>query len=187
MIQPPRQSYLQFHVPLDIRARWYRNLRLALGWMNGMKWNKIGSFHITMAFIHDKLDTASANKVAEILDGVLDGIPAPRITFDTLEAFTGNSKLSHYVILTASQIPDEWAPLVNRVRTALTDNDLRLEPYKLHVTLGSIPVDNIDLMSLKNAVGQVRVPAFTLTLNSADYNYREPHCVIREWTFPVRP
>ena len=81
------QSYLQFHVPLDRRARWYRALKAALGGVRGTRWQD-GHFHVTVAFINDEVDGTGARKLAEVMDGELAGMAAPVLTFDTVEAFT---------------------------------------------------------------------------------------------------
>ena len=81
------KTHLQFHVPLDRRARWYRALKVALGGVRGARWQD-GHFHVTVAFINDEVDVAGAGKLAEVMDGELAGMAAPVVTFDTLEAFT---------------------------------------------------------------------------------------------------
>ena len=81
------KSYLQFHVPLDRRAGWYRALKAALGGVRGTRWQD-GHFHVTVAFINDGVDVAGAGKLAEVMDGELAGMAAPVLSFDTLEAFT---------------------------------------------------------------------------------------------------
>ena len=64
MIPQSRPSYLQFHIPLDRRAGWYRAVERALGRVKPQE----GHFHITVAFIKDEIDLVGARKVAEILD-----------------------------------------------------------------------------------------------------------------------
>ena len=187
MIQPPRQSYLQFHVPLDRRAQWYRDLISALGGVRDVKWQN-GFFHITAAFINDKIDDAEAKEVAEVIDGEVVGISAPVITFDSVEAFSTQGGGTHVVYLTASRVPDEWKALIDRVRRRLKGCGYRLGPYQMHVTLARIPASSIDLEELRERIADVDIPAFLLTLNTADYRfYREFKSAVREWTFPVRP
>ena len=70
MIPQSRPSYLQFHVPLDRRARWYRALKAALGEVRGVRWQD-GHFHVTVAFINDEVDRAGAEMLAEVMDGNL--------------------------------------------------------------------------------------------------------------------
>lgn len=184
---PPRQSYLQFHVPLDLRARWYKDARAALSGVKGVRWQN-GNFHFTVAFFGDDYDVAKVQEVAEILNGELMGTIAPRISFDKLDAFTGQDGKGnlHYLNLTASHAPEEWDASVEKVRTKLKDCGYKLGPFRTHVTLARIPVGSISLEDLMDRIGRVKVPSFTLTLNKADYTYRNPYDVIREWTFPVR-
>ena len=87
MIPQCLPSYLQFHLPLDRRARWYRALKAALGGVRGTRWQD-GHFHVTVAFINDEVDVAGVGKLAEVMDGELAGMVAPVLSFDTLEAFT---------------------------------------------------------------------------------------------------
>ena len=186
MTPTPRQSYLQFHVPLDRRAQWYRDLTSAIFGVREAKWQS-GFFHITAAFINDKIDIPEAEDVADILDEVLTGTTAPVIAFDTVDAFTTQGGGTHVVYLTASKVPDEWKALVDKIRSTLKHRGYRLGPYQLHVTLARIPSGSIDLESLRERIAEVDIPAFSLTLATADYRfYREFKHAVREWTFPVR-
>ena len=81
------KTYLQFRVPLDRGAGWYRALKAALGGVRGTRWQE-GHFHVTVAFINDEVDMAGAGKLAEVMDGELAGMAAPVLNFDKLEAFT---------------------------------------------------------------------------------------------------
>ena len=184
MTNTPRQSYLQFHVPLDRNARWYKDAMAALGGVRGVRWQN-GNFHFTVAFFGDNYSIAKAAEVAEVLNGELMGTIAPCLSFDTLDAFTGNKGEAHVLYLTASHVPDEWEALVEKVRIKLKECGYKIGPYRTHVTLARIPVGSISLEDLKERIGRVTVPSFTLILNKADYTYRAPYCVIREWAFPV--
>ena len=111
----PGKTYLQFLVPLNRRAGWYRALKAALDGVRGMRWQD-GHFHVTVAFINDEVDVAGAGKLAEVMDGELAGMAAPALTFDTLEAFTTQGGRMRIVYLTASRVPDEWAAFIDRLR-----------------------------------------------------------------------
>ena len=186
MPQLPRRSYLQFHIPLDRGAGWFRDLNNALAGVRDVRWQP-GFYHITAAFVNDKIDTAEAEEVAEILDGMLKGAAAPVVTFDTLDAFTTQGGGTHVVYLTASRVPDEWKALVDKVRSTLKGHGYHLGPYQLHVTLARIPAKSIDLESLRERIAEVDIPAFSSTLATADYRfYREFKHAVREWTLPVR-
>ena len=80
-------TYLQFFVPLDRRAGWYRVVKRALGRVRPQE----GHFHITVAFIKDEIDLVGARKVAEILDEELKGMTAPTFVFDTVDAFAAEN------------------------------------------------------------------------------------------------
>ena len=103
------QTYLQLFVPLDRRAGWYRAVEKALGRVRPQD----GHFHITVAFINDKIDLVEAKKVAEILDEELKGMTAPTLVFDTVDAFSGQKSGKSIVNLTASQVPEEWVTFVD--------------------------------------------------------------------------
>lgn len=175
------KSYLQFHVPLDRRARWYRALKAALGGVRGTRWQD-GHFHVTAAFINDDVDRAGAGKLAEVMDGELAGMAAPVLTFDTLEAFTTQGGGMHIVYLTASQVSEEWAAFVDRLRVKLIGLGYHLGPFQLHVTLARVPARSIRLEDLRLCIGRVDAPQHSSTLANADYRfYREFKWAIREW------
>lgn len=176
------KSYLQFHLPLDRRAGWYRALKAALGGVRGTRWQD-GHFHVTVAFINDGVDVAEAGKLAEVMDGELAGMAAPVLTFDTLEAFTTQGGGMHIVYLTASRVPDEWAAFVDRLRAKLIGLDYHLGPFQLHVTLARVPAGSIGLDALRHRIGRVAAPQISSTLMKADYRfYREFKRAVREWT-----
>ena len=75
------QTYLQLFVPLDTIARWYIAVEKALGRVKPQD----GHFHITVAFIKDKIDLVTAKKVAELLEEELHGMTAPTLVFDTVD------------------------------------------------------------------------------------------------------
>ncbi len=181
------QTYLQFHIPLDRRAGWYRALKAALDGVRGTRWQD-GHFHVTVAFINDEIDVAGAGKLAEVMDAELAGMVAPALTFDTLEAFTTQGGGMHIVYLTASRVPDEWAAFVDRLRAKLIGLGYHLGQFRLHVTLARVPAGSIGLEDLRRRIGRIDVPTFSLTLTNADYRfYREFKRAIREWTMPVGP
>ena len=183
---PSGKSYLQFHVPLDRRVGWYRALGAALNRVKGVRW-QLGFFHITAAFINDKMDTAEADEVAGILDEGLKGLAAPTIGFDTVGAFTTQGGGMHIVYLTASRVPKGWADFIDRVRTELSAAGYHLGSYQMHVTLARIPANSIDLESLRALIASVDVPMIPLTLTKADYRfYREFNHAVREWALSGR-
>ena len=176
------KTYLQFHVPLDRRAGWYRALKAALGGVRGTRWQD-GHFHVTVAFINDEVDGTGAGKLAEVMDGELAGMAAPVLNFDTLEAFTTQGGGMHVVYLTASRVSDEWAEFVDRLRAKLIGLGYHLGPFQLHVTLVRVPAGSIDLDAIRQRIGRVDVPKMPSTLSKADYRfYGEFKWAVREWT-----
>lgn len=177
-------TYLQFFVPLDRRAGWYRAVERALGRVKPQE----GHFHITVAFIKDEIDLVGAGKVAEILDEELKGMTAPTFVFDSVGAFLSENREKSIVNLTASRVPEEWVAFVDRIRTRLSSAGYHLGPYRLHVTLARVPIKYIGLEALQARLARIAVPPMSLTLTNADYRfYREFKRAIREWTMPVGP
>lgn len=180
----PLKSYLQFLVPLDRQAGWYRAVERALGRVRPQE----GHFHITVAFIKDEIDLVKAQQVAEILDEELKGMTAPTFVFDTVDAFLSESRVKSIVNLTASRVPDEWVTFVDRIRTRLSSAGYHLGSYRLHMTLARVPLECIGLEALQARLARIDVPPMSLTLTKADYRfYREFKRAIREWTMPVGP
>lgn len=173
------QTYLQFHVPLDRRAGWYRAVKKALGRVKPQD----GHFHITVAFINDKIDLVKAKNVAEMLDEELKGMTAPAFVFDTVDAFPAENSEKNIVYLTASQVPEEWVAFVDRIRARLSSAGYHLGSYRLHVTLARVPLECIGLEALQARLARIDVPKMPLTLTKADYRfYREFKWAVREWT-----
>ncbi|MBR6417044.1 MAG: hypothetical protein IKS22_13255 [Bacteroidales bacterium] len=179
-----RSSCLQFFVPLDRQAGWYRAVKKALGRVRPQE----GHFHITVAFIKDEIDLVGAQQVAEILDEELKGITAPTFVFDTVDAFLSENREKSIVNLTASRVPEEWAAFVDRIRTRLSSAGYHLGPYRLHVTLARVPIKYIGLEALQARLARIAVPPMSLTLTKADYRFfQEYDWFVKEWSLPVGP
>lgn len=177
-------TYLQFLVPLDRRAGWYRAVKKALGRVRPQE----GHFHITVAFIKDEIDLVGARKVAEILDEELKGMTAPTFVFDSVDAFAAEKSEKSIVYLTALQVPEEWVAFVDRIRTRLSSAGYHLGPYRLHVTLARVPIKYIGLEALRARLARIAVPPMSLTLTKADYRFfREYDRFVKEWSPPVGP
>lgn len=178
-----RRSYLQFHVPLDMRAQWYEDLKEALDGVEGARWQN-GHFHVTAAFINDEIGPEEAGKVSGALDDVLRNVTAPVIRFDSIKAFTTRGGGEHVVYLAASDVPEELETLVGKVRERLEESGYRLGPFRLHVTLARIPSGSIGLEALRRRLQGVGAPDLTRALKKADYRfYREFRRTVREWSF----
>lgn len=180
----PKQSYVQIHVPLDTSALWYQNLKNALA-NTHVRWQNDG-FHITAAFIEDKLDEKGIIQATRVLDGVSGSVSKAFILFNKLDAFTTNGGQQHVVYLTApaAYVSLEHVLLVKRVRTALETSGYHLGPYKLHVTLARIPVSEISLQALKETLSTISLPIINSTLTSASYCFLKDHAhPIKGWNF----
>ncbi len=178
------ETYLQFHVPLDRRAGWYRAVKKALGRVKPQE----GHFHITVAFIKDEIDLVGAQQVAEILDEELKGMTAPTFVFDTVDAFLSESRVKSIVNLTASRVPEEWVAFVDRIRTRLSSAGYHLGSYRLHVTLARVPIKYIGVDALQARLARIAVPPMSLTLTKADYRFfQEYDWFVKEWSLSVGP
>ena len=173
-----KESYLQIHVPLDYNSPWFQHLRGALAKVS-RKWHR--HFHITVAFIKDELNINAAREVANLLYSVLSGVGPLSITFDKLDAFPNEAGSQHIVNLTASCDQPALTDIVNKVRTKLIEHGYNLGPYRLHVTLSSIKVTDIDLEPLQEIIGSVKMQPFTLTLYRADYRFLGETNTIKKW------
>ena len=180
-----RSSYIQFHVPLNLRAQWYHDLTASLDGVEAVKWQK-GFFHITAAFVNDKIGIAEAGRIAEILNEELIGTTAPIIDFDKLDAFATQGGRTIIVYLTTSYVSEKWEALVDRIRTKLKGCGYDLGPYKMHVTLARIPTKSIDLEDLRYRISRIIIPGLRMSLIKADYRFfKEFKCAVREWIFPL--
>ena len=175
------KTYLQFRVPLDRGAGWYRAVERALGRVRPQD----GHFHMTVAFINDEIDLVGAEKVVEILDEELHGMTAPTLIFDTVDAFRGQNSGKSIVNLTASRVPEEWVACVNRIRSRLSGAGYHLDSYRLHVTLAYVPQKLIGLETLRASLARIAVPPMSLTLTKADYRFKGTEEGIWVWPLPV--
>ncbi len=171
------QTYLQLFVPLDTIARWYIAVEKALGRVKPQD----GHFHITVAFIKDKIDLVTAKKVAELLEEELHGMTAPTLVFDTVDVFPAENGEENIVNLTASQVPEEWVAFVDRIRVRLSSAGYHLGPYRLHVTLARVPSAIIGLEELRARLARIDVPEMPRTLTKADYRFKGAKESIKEW------
>lgn len=180
-----RSSFIQFHVPLNRRSQWYHDLTASLDGVKSVKWQN-GFFHITAAFVNDKIGFVEANRIAEILNEELLGITAPIIDFDTLDAFATQGGGTIVVYLTASCVSEQWEALIDRIRTRLKGSGYDLGPYRMHVTLARIPAGSIDLEELRHRISRIIIPRMAMSLTKADYRFfKEFKCAVREWEFPL--
>ena len=133
-----------------------------------VKWQN-GYYHITLAFLER---VPSREEVISIINRHLESFEVPELTFDKLDAF-GKSSGGGVLFLTSTAVPENFMRMVDALRQDLEAAGCIIEAdFKLHVTLGRVDRDaRVDAERLRELVGSVDVPSFSLRLKIV--NYRE--------------
>lgn len=160
------KSYLEVKVPIEVNAPWFEELRkkmdehhISVRWQNGFH-------HITVVFIDEGPSIESLECVfRECLEGCL----APNLTFDKVDAFSISSG-RYIVYLTAEHPSNEFMALVKDVRDAVKTTGCEFgDNFRLHVTLGRVFDEHVDLEQLRDITNSIAVPSFTLRLPEVRY------------------
>lgn len=179
--QTSKQNLLKVEVNLSRRARWYTDLQEKMSNQGiNVKWQK-GNFHITIIFMKD--DT-QREKLKSLFENIILHRPAPQLTFNKLDVFTGKKNVEHIINLTSTCVSGEFNALIDDLRTVAIEAGAKLEDFRLHVTLGRVPVDDATpLGKLSDIISTVNLPTFTLTLSKVQYKYLEgdPIRLIASW------
>lgn len=162
-----KQNYLEIHVGISTRAKWYLELQRKMEKLN-VKCKK-SRFHITALFMNDD---ALKNEIIEAFDRILSHSQAPRLTFNKLEAFTSKSGKEHVVNLTSTRPEVEFRKLVENLRDCAINLGGHIEDYRLHVTIAKVPVSIISLEDLQKLIAEINLPEFTLVLKTIEYRYK---------------
>lgn len=173
-------NYLQIKVKVNSKACWYSELQskiAALG-INNVNWQD-GHFHITMLFVNDD------KHVEELTHGFsqcLSSYSAFPLTIDKLDAFTTGSGHEHVIYLTSTQIPSQLLSLANDVRVMADGLKANYDrrPFKPHITLGRVPVNQITLEQLQTILQTIKLPTFECILKETEYRYLRRNS-IRSW------
>lgn len=158
------KSYIEIKVPIRFEDSWFRQLRDLLDGVD-IRWQR-GYYHITMAF----LDFAP-DKVNMIpgLNGILEDVVAPVITFDMLDAFASGYH-RQVIHLTTTEAPEEFLDMVEQIRQYFLAKGCEIQSYfKLHVTLGRVQDPKMNVRKLKDIISQVDLPTFTMELTDVEY------------------
>ena len=172
-----RQSLLKIEVPLRLNTRWYNSLQQA--YMSAdipVNWQSSG-FHITVIFMYD--DTYK-DYLKAIFEHIISHHVAPELTFDKLDAFTGNKSGKHIVNLTSTNPSHEYENLINKLRTAAIETGALIEDYRLHVTLGRISGKTTSLDTVRNILSSIIFGPFPVTLKKAIFKYLDGG-IIASW------
>ena len=163
------QTYLKIEVGLYRDARWYMTLRRKLKTAGiNVNW-QLGNFHITIAFMNDD---AHKEQLKTIFENIIRQHPAPQLTFNKLDAFTGKKSGQHIVNLTSTCASEEFTALVNQLRSAAIEVGANPEDYKLHVTLGRVEGGAASLDTILDILSTIQLKPFTLKLTNIEYRYR---------------
>lgn len=162
-----KQNYLEIHVGISTRAKWYLELQKKMNRLNVEC--KKSRFHITALFMNDD---AQKDNLIDTFDRILSHSQAPRLTFNKLEAFTSKSGKEHVVNLTSTRPEVGFRQLVDNLRNCAIKLGTHIEDYRLHVTIAKVPVSLISLEDLQKLIAEINLPEFTLVLKTIEYRYK---------------
>ena len=162
-----KQNYLEIHVGISTRAKWYLELQKKMNRLNVEC--KKSRFHITTLFMNDD---ALKDNLIDTFDRILSHSQAPRLTFNKLEAFTSKSGKEHVVNLTSTRPEVGFRQLVDNLRNYAIKLGAHIEDYRLHVTIAKVPVGKITLEELQKKIAGINLPEFTLVLKNIEYRYK---------------
>ena len=158
------KSYLEIQVPIGKDAAWFEDLWKKFSGIP-VKWQD-GFYHITLAFLNE---TPEDVDLRPILQKHLNEAYAPTLTFDKLDVFTTASGM-FIIYLTSTCVPESFCELVGAIRKDLKAAGCRIQSdFMLHVTLGRVRDENVNLTSLNRLLDSVTVSPFTLSLSDVDY------------------
>ncbi len=157
-------TYLELKVPITFEDSWFRELRDVLDGVN-VRWQR-GFYHITMAFLDFAPDGVN---LVPGLNNLLEDEMAPTITFDKLDAFASGYH-RQVIHLTTTDAPYDFMALVEDIRRYFTSKGCKIQSdFKLHVTLGRVQDERMNVPKLKNIISQVDLPTFTMELTDVEY------------------
>lgn len=158
------KSYIEIKVPIRYEESWFEQLRDLLDDVD-IRWQR-GYHHITMAFLDYAPDGVN---IVPGLNDILKNATAPVITFDKLDTFASGYH-RHVIHLTTSEAPEDFIELVDNLRQYFLTNGCRMQSdFKLHVTLGRVQDPRMNVHKLKDIIGQVDLPRFTMQLTCVEY------------------
>ncbi len=159
------KSYIEIKVPISWDEPWFQDLREELDGVN-IRWQR-GYYHITMAFL-DK--TPQGVDLVTGLNRLLQPAAAPTMTFDRLDAFATSDGRRQVIYLTTSDTPAHFLTLVEDIRSHFKARGCVIQSdFKLHVTLGRVDDNRMNVAKLKAIISKVDLPATTLTLSNVEF------------------
>lgn len=159
------KSYIEIKVPISWDEPWFQDLREELDGVN-IRWQR-GYYHITMAFL-DK--TPQGVDLLTGLNRLLQPAAAPTMTFDRLDAFATGGGRRQVIYLTTSDTPAHFLTLVEDIRSHFKASGCVIQSdFKLHVTLGRVDDNRMNVAKLKAIISKVDLPDTTLTLSNVEF------------------
>lgn len=159
------KSYIEIKVPISWDEPWFQDLREELDGVN-IRWQR-GYYHITMAFL-DK--TPQGVDLLTGLNWLLQPAAAPTMTFDRLDAFATGGGRRQVIYLTTSDTPAHFLTLVEDIRSHFKASGCVIQSdFKLHVTLGRVDDNRMNVAKLKAIISKVDLPDTTLTLSNVEF------------------
>ena len=159
------KSYIEIKVPISWDEPWFQDLREELDGVN-IRWQR-GYYHITMAFL-DK--TPQGVDLVTGLNRLLQPAAAPTMTFDRLDAFATGGGRRQVIYLTTSDTPAHFLTLVEDIRSHFKASGCVIQSdFKLHVTLGRVDDNRMNVAKLKAIISKVDLPDTTLTLSNVEF------------------
>lgn len=157
---------------------WFKELRKKLDEHHiGVRWQN-GFHHITVVFIYEG---PTIDRLESVFDKCLEGRVAPCLTFDKVDVFS-ISQGRFIIYLTAEHPSYEFMTLVNDIRNAVKVTGCIFDDnYKLHVTLGRVYDESIEMKQLNEITSSISIPSFTFQLPEVrymEYRFKE----IATWT-----
>ena len=167
IIERNKSNYLEIHVGINTRAKWFLELQRKMKEIN-VECKERG-FHITAIFMYDD---ARKDELKNALDRLLFHRYYPFLTFNKLDVFTNRSGKEHIVNLTSTCPEEGFQKFVESLRQEARGLGIKIEPYRLHVTLAEVSTDKITLDELKKIIDGIEFSKFTLPLKMLEYRYK---------------
>ena len=143
-----RDNYLKIKVHIYKDAEWFKELRKKLSNRGKqVKWQRKGTFHQTLVFIHD--DTC-VGKLKKAFPKMLQEHKPFTLTINKLDAFTAGKEHKEHIIYLTSTLPStEMKAIADDARALVKKVKHDEREFKLHITLGRIPANAISLSEMQ--------------------------------------
>jgi 2'-5' RNA ligase/HD superfamily phosphohydrolase YqeK len=165
-------TYFSLPVAIEPKAIWYHKIE---GILRSVHVNPSRHFHITAAFIND---TAGFNPATMCFSNHNH----LSLTLDKLEVFPTTKGDEYVVSITSSNMKPELKAFINNIREELKRQGCNIsQPFRLHITLGKVPMNRIALDDLVQDVNSVYLPTFQLSLEKLLYIKKSDHSILKSW------